>query len=378
MSEDVTQKALAGPDQAPVIIWTLRRTGGTNLGASLFERSPFPVVQQEPFNEDRVFGAVTKAFRESGDEVALRASLREILARHVLIKHCVETIVPRLNVVLAEEAVAAGYRHVFLYRRHALGRLLSLQYAQRSGVWGKQMKGQAVSDDVVFAEPLPVEAIIRHEKECRRRLHDVFNLLSRQQVQPLLVAFEDIYAEPDADLVKVRLLRLLFGLHLSISDVSDAAFVKRVAGGEQGTRDKYSRFVNYRKFADTVEALPLFNPAQPELKTETASVMPDDVVRFAVWKPSVDGNAEITLAGVLLPREQEGQRLLVEDAAGVQEVPRQQPSPKLAEQFPDNAAAAHARYSVQGLRLPQGGVIRLLWQRGNVAPVELARITGEY
>lgn len=95
-------EAIAGEGSAPIIIWTLRRTGGTNLGASLFERAPFEAVQQEPFNDDRLYGAVTQAFRSSGDEDALRNSLRDIVAGKVLIKHCVETVPPRLSILLAE------------------------------------------------------------------------------------------------------------------------------------------------------------------------------------------------------------------------------------------------------------------------------------
>ena len=40
----------------PFIIWTLRRTGGTILAAHI------GVKHHEPFNKDRIFGDVSKAW----------------------------------------------------------------------------------------------------------------------------------------------------------------------------------------------------------------------------------------------------------------------------------------------------------------------------
>ena len=55
----------------PFIIWTLRRTGGTNLATRLMALSQYPKLEHEPFNPDRVHGHVTRNWVEHCDGYAL-------------------------------------------------------------------------------------------------------------------------------------------------------------------------------------------------------------------------------------------------------------------------------------------------------------------
>lgn len=375
MTDETARQPAQKRAGAPIIIWTLRRTGGTNLGTSLFERSPFPAVQQEPFNDDRIYGAVTAEFRTSADEPSLRAALRKILSGQVLIKHCVETVPPRLSRILAEEAVAAGYHHMFLFRRHALGRLLSLHFAQRSGIWGKEMAGGRHIDDGIFAEPLPVDELVAHEIDCRRRLNAVHDRLAALGVSPLLVAFEDIYADADAGAVAARLHALLAGLGLSAGDESDRGFIARVAGGEQGTRDKYARFANYDELAAAINALPLYSPVNRDLRVSLPDLYPPALARLYLWSPRFETDATVTLSGIVLPRRRGDFALLVEDAAGLHAVGRWLPSERIADEFPDVPGSSHARFQAAGLRFSDSGEIRLLARFDGDAPFVLAVVS---
>ncbi len=44
----------------PFIIWTLQRTGGTNLTVRLVELSGLESFPHEPFNIERIHGHITK------------------------------------------------------------------------------------------------------------------------------------------------------------------------------------------------------------------------------------------------------------------------------------------------------------------------------
>jgi hypothetical protein len=372
--EDEAIRAVAGAT-APIIIWTLRRTGGTNLGTSLFDRSPYTAVQQEPFNDDRLYGGLTVAYRQSGDEAALRSALREILAGKVLIKHCVETVPPQLSLLLAEEAVAAGYRHVFLYRQNALGRLLSLHFALRSGVWGRQMAESRAIDESIFAEPLPVQDLVVHEIDCRRRLNAVHERLCILGAIPLLVAFEQIYADADQSAVSKRLQVLLDGLGLSGGPESDEAFVAQVAGGEQGTRDKYARFVNVRELAAAVDALPPFSPDRRLFRVMLPDVYPPGFARLTVWDPVYERSGTVMLSGIILPLHPDEHELLAEDAEGLKVVERFLTSTRVAAEFPHIAGSDRARFLAEGLRPDENGEVRLLWRLQGLAPELLAVVS---
>lgn len=364
-------------DSAPFIIWTWRRTGGTNLAAALFARSSCPAVNHEPFNVGRHFGHVTSACMDGATDEQLRAQLKEILARKVLIKHCVETVPARLNALLADAAVDAGYRHVFLYRRNALDRLLSLHFASRSGVWGKKLASKTEIDDGIFSEPLPVRKLLEHEEFCRAELSSVYARLSLRGVSPAQVAFEDIYAEAAKDAVRVRLGSLLDYLGLAAGKKSDKAFVDGIVGtGEQGTRQHYARFVNYDEMVAGVQGIGEFDiRSRPQFIVGKVRPLPAGIDVAEVWAPVAEAEPGcIALSGVLLAGDAEGARVYVEDAQGLRPAEAGLASPKLAKRFPRKPAAARARFRVQGVRVPDSGRVRLLCALGDAEPVEFAAI----
>lgn len=122
--------------EAPWIILTLRRTGGTSLTAFLSGISKFPSIEHEPFNVDRTLGQITRDFRENGDIPAMEKAVAEALEDRPNIKHCFEIIPIEITRALIEEAQRRGYHFMVLTRRNEARRLASLFLAISTGAWG--------------------------------------------------------------------------------------------------------------------------------------------------------------------------------------------------------------------------------------------------
>ena len=79
---------------SPFIIWTLQRTGGTNLAKQSVSRSDlmcnqhesvsmdYKPLDHEPFNMDRVYGHITRQWMASRDEGVLIEKMQEIVAQN--------------------------------------------------------------------------------------------------------------------------------------------------------------------------------------------------------------------------------------------------------------------------------------------------------
>jgi len=354
-------------DPAPFIIWTFRRTGGTHLAQALFDRALFDDLQHEPFNPDRVYGGVSRHWMEHEDESALRDALTQVCGQKWLMKHCVEMAPQELNRVLSEVSTRAGYRHVFLYRRNPLDRLLSLEFAQRSGAWGKDQVPQARMDDAIFSEPLPVEEMREHEVACREAAREVYTQLRGLGHRPVLLAFEDLFLAGDMKRTRQQLHAVLAALGLSRGEAEDDAFVARVlTNGDQGTRERYTRFADYLRLEEALAVLGEFDlrdAAPPIMMLEPD--LPSCVEACAVWEPVPEPVTDCyTVAGLLLLGREapEGSTIYIEDNEGPKEALWGLPSQRLAATHPENPRAAHARFEVRGVVLGTDGAARLMWR----------------
>lgn len=176
--------------QPPFIIWTVRRTGGTNFTTRLIEMSGLP-VHHEPLNLDRIHGAVTGDWRRDRDEWALAVRMADILKKTSVIKHCVD-VVPELVSAALARAAAKGkaYRHLFLVRESSLQRLLSLEYAKRAAVWGPRTKKPDEATDPAFNEPLDVKTLVAQERRGIARLNNLWRQMEQDGLKPMAVTFE--------------------------------------------------------------------------------------------------------------------------------------------------------------------------------------------
>lgn len=367
-------------EAAPFIIWTLRRTGGTNLSHALFGRSPFEKSQHEPFNPERQFGQITRDWLASKDLPALRRSVAEVCQRRVVMKHCVEIIPAELNTALADAAIEQGYRHLFLYRRNSLDRLMSLHFASQSGIWGKDQAKDGKIDDELFRQPIPIAKLVAHETHCRNELTRVYNYLCEKGQAPLLVAFEDLYLNPNPGEARRQVGETLKALAMTRTVLVDQQFISDIlTTGDQGTRNQYSRFDDYEKFVNAINTLGDYDvTAGLTADIQLTPVAGEFAPLVQIWAPRRDVKAGSTVIEglVMLPSSLDlsSYRLTIVDANGEQEVEWRLASPKLATQHPGNPNANSARFFAQGIKLAPFSACQLLLVSADGNRQELARI----
>lgn len=268
-------------NQSPFIIWTFRRSGGTNLGDALFNGSSFNAVQHEPFNVDRIFKHVINGWKENQDIDKLYDDMETILKEKPLIKHCLEIMPRELNQALIEVSIKYGYKHLFLYREKAKSRLLSLNYSMKTNVWGKEHLVTRPFEQAVFEEEIPITKLINHEKSARSEMRRCYDILSQENQRPLAVSFEQLYKSDYS--YSSLLVKQIFDELLGSAEIASEAFLeKTLKGGSQGTNSDYTRFPNSSDFLDKLNTLADFKLYTP---TTIKYSIADEVVaeHCAIW-----------------------------------------------------------------------------------------------
>lgn len=228
--------------RTPFLIWTMQRTGGTNLSAFLRRYSACERLQDEPFLPKRECGRLTADWIKDGDATALREAMAEVMAQRRNIKHCVENLPWEVSEALIPASLAQGYGHVALYRTNLLQRALSREYARRTKVWGPSRVVEDGEDAHAFEAPLDVEELVSHEIECARRLRAVVTRLSDAGAPVLLVSYEALYFSDEATgLATLKDLFATAGVNMGDRGFHRALEALR-ARGDQQTRDRYDRF----------------------------------------------------------------------------------------------------------------------------------------
>ena len=266
----------------PFIIWTLQRTGGTNLAQHLFRSSGLPGTSgppashgvlaritnawrlHEPFNlndPERPFGTISEAWTRDRDHDPLVRSIEGICKERIPIKHCVEMVPWEITECLARVSVQAGYRHVFLHRRDSIARLLSLQFAKATGIWGDKLRGSGKIPDSLFSELLPVRSLAAHESYCSALMSRTFDLLDEIDGVPAAIAYEDIFETSSPALARKSLHLLLRYLNMPLEAEAAGLWAGAVLGsGDQKTRDLYVRFPGVEALRDSLRQTCRFAP----------------------------------------------------------------------------------------------------------------------
>ena len=125
----MSEPASPAAHRPPLLIWTLQRSGGTNLTRRLEVLAGLAHGEHEPFNVEREFGHITRDWLARPDRATLDTAMHAACTQRRLIKHCVELVPWEVSQALAEQSVDLGYRHLFLYREQPRDRLLSLTFA---------------------------------------------------------------------------------------------------------------------------------------------------------------------------------------------------------------------------------------------------------
>lgn len=262
------------------IIWTLRRTGGTNLAVHLGVDYKY----HEPFNSDRVFGGVQNAYRRDGDQQAASEAIERIASMGVCFKHCVETVPWELSEKIARHSTKMGYKHIFLFRREPQGRVLSLHFAEVFDIWGRKQKEERADPEIegkVQSTHLPVADLVGKEMRDREVLKRVFDFLVDLGSTPAIAVFEDIYNSFD-QAVSIGIFHRLCGFVNSKKSPTEAEVRRVLFHGAQGTRDKYSLFPNYQDFCAEIGGIGPFrmSPTKPADGIDMLSVPKTAIVNL--------------------------------------------------------------------------------------------------
>jgi|TARA_B110000902_G_scaffold267253_1_gene359555 thymidylate synthase len=284
--------------EGPFIIWTLRRSGGTNLSTALFEASDFSGVQHEPYNKGRMFGYIQDNWEAQQKPQVLVNEIAKTLAGRPLIKHCAEIIPMAVNMALISESKKMGYKHLFLYRENAKDRLLSLNFAQLTNVWGKEKIPESGMPGAVFNQNTPVERLISHEEKCRKTLTNLHQTLIETKQDVACLSFEQLYSRR-ADEARKELLRVIKFLELKEGFFTEEVLSNILNRGSQGTKQDYLKFGRASELVKKAEALPIFTlNQQPNI-----SLYPLDKSKYfihcEIWDIETN-NGKIVLSGVIL------------------------------------------------------------------------------
>jgi len=388
----------------PFIIWTLQRTGGTNLARRLFEacgllpadrdrpEASSPVLERitdqwklhEPFNygqQARVFGDISRRWVEDGNDQALEQSISEIVGLRLPLKHCVEMVPWRITEVLARESCRAGYAHVFLYRREAVDRLLSLHFAKMSGVWGPHFSNQSELDDRIYGEALPVAELAGHESFCAQTLENAWKLLQACGASPFALAYEDIYKEADPEQVFAQLGPVLRLLGLTKGGTKDRRFIDEIlSAGDQGTRDKYARFAGIERLAAAVASGARFRPRSDTLLVELrmADQRHPEIVHAAVdlVPAAVRPGQVFELGGVVVMNSpgDAGSRLKLRQGDEETDIAWNIKSPRMARLYPASPNSGAARFKQGGVHVDGKTALEVILCKGSGARLTVASL----
>jgi hypothetical protein len=182
--------------ERPWLILTLRRTGGTSLTSFLSTISGFPTVEHEPFNPDRAFGHINRAFQADEDAEAMTKSIRLALKDIPNIKHCVEVVPMELTRALIDIGNELGYRLMVLTRRDEAKRLASLFLAVATESWGPKA-AQKNYPLIVAGEKIPTPIDMKSVRDRVRTdffsIGRTLSLLRNRQIDYPWYLFEELY-----------------------------------------------------------------------------------------------------------------------------------------------------------------------------------------
>ena len=331
-------------NDAGLIIWTFRRTGGTNLTSAILKSLDGKTTEHEPFNTDRIFGHITAKWKETRDVDQLTSSLHEVFSQKISIKHCLEIIPMEMNSIILEVAVKYDYEHLFLYRENATDRLLSLNYALKTGIWGRKQKELIQDNEDVFSEPINIPKLLKHEISCRRGMRNIYDNLRSKGGSPIAVSFESLYKSSQQysrALVKELFEQITGDTPAHIKPL----YQNLVRHGSQGSSSNYMHFPGADELVSEADKL---TPFQLRQKVDFTLTMADDehqVIHSEFWDV-LSGTQEdkFYLHGVILCDTEEHPKIKVEQSERSVFVKTGLASRRIEKMYPDVGSASHCRF----------------------------------
>lgn len=341
----------------PFIIWTLQRTGGTNLTQRLIERSGFKGIQHEPFNKGRILGHITDEWIATKNKQKLDEEIQDIIKQEVIIKHCLEMVPIEITFALAEAATKAGYNHLFLYRKNALDRLLSLHFAVQTGIWGPDAKKKQNQEQADIA-PISAEKLAQHELRCVTLLEKTWEYLISLNANPIALSYEQVYLTEQSKAAD-NIYPVIKKLGLSRTDNDNVSFINSIiSAGFQGTRDKYESIPGLDNLKESLSHINHFNPIK---KSTTLQIKSFDLPSWIVFA-KIDTTSELlpfgkqslfTAGGVIVVNAQapKNLELIINDEKSDNKVKWDIRSNFMAKKFPESPQSSHARFKTEEITL---------------------------
>jgi len=215
--------------EQPILILTLRRTGGTDFTTALVKLSSFPAMEHEPFNRRRKLSAISESFAQHSDPERLRAEIDAALDQSPNIKHCVEVQPIAITRALIDVAQARGYYIIVLTRRNEAKRIGSLLLAQATGAWGAadaDMVYPRILDGTLRPEPIDLSRLANRVHADFAALGQTLTLLRNRGIAWDWQVFEEIYLSERSSAEQVAAIARRAGIQAMPDDPRLTVFAK--------------------------------------------------------------------------------------------------------------------------------------------------------
>jgi hypothetical protein len=246
MEEEITLR--------PVVMWTLRRTGGTSLMTLMTKASGLPCWEHEPFNIERTHGSVTKAWNSTNDLDVLRTSIEQIISQEKSIKHCVELVPFPVNDELFRATVRFGYQHLILLRKDEIARIQSLLLARVTDAWGPEKAKQiysTLSPEKIDLRKINLDSAVNQTMRDWASMGQIFILHAIHKIQPNVVFFEDIFTGNYDDRV-LRANTVFSALGYDLKSAKNEDVEKYIGNNSQNSESVYSQLEGLREIVERV------------------------------------------------------------------------------------------------------------------------------
>ena len=211
--------------EKPILLLTMRRTGGTSFMSFLETVSSFPSVEHEPLNSDRVWGTICSNYLASKNIDRLRRDLELATQQKPNIKHCFDVIEEDITNCLISLCANLGYEIFVLTRRDESSRLKSLVVALMTEAWWLESSAKIyqsiLADD--GAMPIPDPLLIRSLAITgNQRLMATYQYLTDSHINYSSLCYENIFF-PNKSLSRdICSLLLKAGISCTSSDLEEA------------------------------------------------------------------------------------------------------------------------------------------------------------
>jgi hypothetical protein len=350
----------------PFVIWMMRDSRARLLALWLAQCGRPRPLAVDPFTPGSGWHALPAITDPEVKPVELQAALSQVLAERPVIVHCVDDLDESFQIALAAAAAKAKYRHLILYERSPLERLL-LQHARRRAEAGSEARApepgprsEQAPADSAHVEIEQLAALLRHARACHKRLAWVRHVLRLRGHARRTEVFENLFDERDTPSEQRRRWRHMLD-SIGVPAADDARLDTWIAAAPKWdpevSRAPRLQPEAMRVLKRELTHLPGFEVQQSFLHP-TARVSGDSrgdirIFRLGGLPLFVDEGDALAVAGTAIAAagvDASRLELLVDASNGVQTMKWPLPSPAIASQIPEEPQAGNARFRAPAQR----------------------------